>query len=435
MLIYALRVLPKRRPNVLSPSDKCLQALVHVTQPPIAFMATPPPSRFAALLRRSKFASFDPSIGQVYTTYDGHAARGNFGLKRPLALRRRNAHIIVQAVDSREQQTVWRSAESENRWIRMWDEIGVTPRVGITTPWAERLGSVSQEVDFATDSEFSTKDEQAVSKVMEEHAEVERKEGKEVDEPRSQALVNLEAMSDKEFERYLAYLRTLRPAFLEYLAKKRKINLANQSLFRLARNAGDDFKDFLAIHAYKDYHQPRPRHIEQQPHRFAGLSYSHASAVQTQFTTKPHPGRVLIDALQGREQYWVAETAGMVSKLSKGARGQDVDRVTTFRLNPGVRLRSVPQTVGPRPEGIEAVGLNADVRVADTPGVAHKRSNPYAPGSREYVGQVAVSTAQGMTDPGPARSTKYDNFRPNTQTTAATQLLNAMNGMWPPPES
>ena len=31
------------------------------------------PSPFGALLRRSKFASYDPKIGQVYTSHGGHA--------------------------------------------------------------------------------------------------------------------------------------------------------------------------------------------------------------------------------------------------------------------------------------------------------------------------------------------------------------------------
>ncbi|RPD66537.1 hypothetical protein L226DRAFT_530628 [Lentinus tigrinus ALCF2SS1-7] len=394
-------------------------------------MATPPPSRFAALLRRSKFASYDPSIGQVYTTYDGHAARGNFGLKRPLALRRRNAHITVQAVDSREQQTVWRSAESENRWIRMWDEIGVTPRVGNTTSWAERLGSVGMEVDFPVDSEFSTRDAQEVSKAVDKDAAGVAEEEETLDQ--SHALPNFEAMSEKEFERYLAYLRTLRPAFLEFVAKKRGINMEDQNLFRLARNAGDEFKEFLAAHAYKEYHQPRPRYIEQQPHRFGGLSYTHAPAVQTLFTTKSHIGRILTPGqLPKSEHYWTAETAGMVSKLRKGDRGQDEGMVTTFRLNPGARLLAVPQTVGRRPEGMEGVFLKADVRVADSPGVAHNRSNLHVPGSREYVGQPANRSSPGMTDPTPAHTIKYDTFVPSSaHTTRAQILLNAMSSFVP----
>ncbi|KAI0723846.1 mitochondrial ribosomal protein subunit-domain-containing protein [Cerioporus squamosus] len=383
-------------------------------------MATPPPSRFAALLRRSKFASFDPHIGQVYTTYDGHAARGNFGLKRPLAVRRRNAHITVQAVDSREQQTVWRSAESENRWIRMWDEVGVTPRVGTTTPWAERLGSVGLEIDFPVDSEFSTEDKQEASSAVDQ--------GVAVAERRSHALPNFEAMSEKEFERYLAYLRTLRPAFLEFVAKKRKVSLETQSLFRLATNAGDDFKEFLATHAYKEYHQPRPRYIEQQPHRFAGLSYTHAPAVQTLYTTKSHIGRVLTEEI--KDAHWVAETAGMVSKLAKGDRGEDQSKVAAFRLNPTARLRHVPQTVGRRPEGMEAVALNVDVRIADSPGVAHARTNPHVPGSPEYVGQRIHRAPDGMTTP-PVH-TRIESFTYRGDI-AAENLLKALQSSIPSP--
>ena len=153
-------------------------------------MATSAPSQFAALLRRSKFASYDPHIGQVYTAFDGHAARGNFGLKRPLALRRRNAHITVQAVDSHEQQTVWKSAEQANRWIRMWDEVGVKPKVGQQTKWEQKLGALGAEVSLLTDSEFTHQETAGAQKEEGVEAELAEEE-EEILVRRSHAVPNL----------------------------------------------------------------------------------------------------------------------------------------------------------------------------------------------------------------------------------------------------
>ncbi|KAI0807821.1 mitochondrial ribosomal protein subunit-domain-containing protein [Fomes fomentarius] len=353
-------------------------------------MATPPPSQFAVLLRRSKFASYDPRIGQVYTAFDGHAARGNFGLKRPLALRRRNAHITVQAVDSREQQTVWRSAESENRWIRMWEEIGVKPTLR-TRSWGARVGMLSTEVQFVVDSEFAPgthgltlvkKEQEQEQEAKETETEVEVSE----DTPRTHAIPNLDAMSHKEFQRYLVWLRELRPAFLKYVTQKHGTTAAGgKTLLRYSVNPGDDFREFLSKRAFVEYHTPRPRYIEQQPHRFGGLSYTHTPNVQLQYTTKPHIGRKLAEE-QGRGKLTQVVCAGNVSQLSNGDNSGDTELVSTFRVN-SAYLSKVPATVGPRPQGLDGVRVTVALR-SDSP---DWKSNVYAPGSKEYVATLPTA--------------------------------------------
>ncbi|KAI0672809.1 mitochondrial ribosomal protein subunit-domain-containing protein [Trametes maxima] len=363
-------------------------------------MATPPPSQFAALLRRSKFASFDPNIGQVYTAFDGHAARGNFGLKRPLALRRRNAHITVQAIDSREQQTVWKSAEPQNRWIRMWDETGVTPTsISDRGAWAARLGALG-EIQFSVDSELVP---QAERKARGAKAERDEDEGSSVDEPQqprmSQATRNLDAMSDKEFDWYLRRVRELRPAFREYLEKHGRKAASDEDKSLLGRSlhaTGNEFKDFLAHKAFLDYHTPRPRNIEQQPHRYAGLSYTRSSPLQTQLNTKPHIGRVI--GGQTSDKSVVVATAGVTSTLKLGERSTQTPPIDTFRFNE-VELRTAPVTVGVNPQGLEGVRLTTDIRI-DSEETRARKNNPYPPGSKEYVAYVgAVSRAVGMTTP------------------------------------
>ncbi|KAI0636575.1 mitochondrial ribosomal protein subunit-domain-containing protein [Trametes polyzona] len=381
-------------------------------------MATPPPSQFAALLRRSKFASFDPKIGQVYTAYDGNAARGNFGLKRPLAIRRRNAHITVQAIDSREQQTVWRSAEQENRWIRMWDETGASPTtVSNSGAWATRLGPFG-EVEFKVDSDLVPQ------------------EGVEADEegsadgppaaqlPKSQATRNLDAMSEKEFDWYLRRLRQLRPAFREYLEKYSKepcpendSSLLGRSLFA----AGNDFKDFLEHRAWLDYHAPRPRYIEQQPHRFAGLSYTRSPPLQTLLILKPHIGRVL----SREDSNVLVGTAGMTSVVPRADRSTEVPPVAHFRFTK-VELISAPATVGVVPEGLEGVKLKTNARL-HSPEMRDKQENPYPPGTKEYIAYApAVNSDLGMASARPYARATFEPS-PKTRDTAARSLLESLN--------
>ncbi|KAM5538135.1 hypothetical protein V8D89_008332 [Ganoderma adspersum] len=426
-------------------------------------MANPPPSQFAALLRRSKFASFDPHIGQVYTTFDGHAARGNFGLKRPLALKRRNAFITVRAVDSREQQTVWKSAEPQNRWIRMWDEVGVRPKLEMGGLWHEKLGSVDAEVHFPTDSEFTHVEEPApppaeteadLAEAEEENnidlaegeqatstelAEEEEEEVMEWPPKRSGAIPNLDAMSETEFERYLVRLRTMRPAFRKYLENKYKASgLQGDSLFRRSLRGGDDFREFLEGYAYQEYHKPRPRSIEQQPHRYAGLYYTHSTDVQTLNVTKPHIGRILGDPVSDRtDKHYVVASAGMTSRLFSGAKGEEIKHVTTFRLS-SVNLFGAPEVVGARPEGIEGVRIGSRIRV-DSPAVAYKRqsANPHTPGTREYVSNVEtkyVDYVPSMTSPAKTQpKAQFTVSEGGSQ--SATNLLKSLQMIHQPPPS
>lgn len=392
-------------------------------------MATPPPSQFAALLRRSKFASFDPQIGQVYTTFDGHAARGNFGLKRPLAIRRRNAHITVQAIDSREQQTVWRSAEQQNRWIRMWDETGATPtEIKANGVWSMRLGRLG-EIEFAVDSDLVPREEGTKKTDPDADADVDADQARiPVDtaaKPRmSQATRNVEAMSDKEFNWYLKRLRELRPAFREYLDKhgKKVYSDEEQSLLnRSLHAAGDDFKEFLAHKAYVDYHAPRPRHIEQLPHRFAGLSYARSTPLQTQLIVKPHVGRILS---KQNDNTSVVATAGMTAKLTIGDRGVDTAPATTFRFN-HVRLDAAPATVGVTPEGLEGVKMVTTVRI-DSDVTRDLRANPHPPGSKEYVAHIdPIHRTSGMTTT-PTTEPKMGQVNPRK---TAAKLLDTLSNI------
>ncbi|KAJ1976886.1 hypothetical protein H4R33_006337 [Dimargaris cristalligena] len=103
-------------------------------------------SSFGKLYRTSRLASFDPKIRQVYTAFGAESrAEGAWGLKRdmPPALRTKLVHI--QALDSREQQTRFESAQSNVLHMRRWRQLfptKVKPEVPSPIPTA-RITSMS----------------------------------------------------------------------------------------------------------------------------------------------------------------------------------------------------------------------------------------------------------------------------------------------------
>ncbi|KZT70070.1 hypothetical protein DAEQUDRAFT_764830 [Daedalea quercina L-15889] len=398
-------------------------------------MATPAPSQFAALLRQSRFASFDPAIGQVYASYGGHAHRGNWGLKRPLPLRRRKGNVTVQAIDSFAQQTEWKSGESQSRWIQMWEEVGLQPKVG-DGPWRERLGPTG-EFRWDIDSEFglTTRDDKkktaakssrdaGLLRLSSENEEREATDKGNSIEEMSEAIPNIYSMKDKEFEYYLQKVREMRPAFLDYLrekAKKKKkknepwTSDEHDSLWGYREMLDfNEWKSFFMSRAFKDYSSHDSRIIEQQPQLYGGLVYARQSVLQSKLLAEPQPGRIL-ERLSGQgggasNGDYIASFAGMTPYLNKHltqnksalnwqSLGASTDAPDAMRGTTALRMAHAsfiapPSTVNPKPRGLESVTMDMEVYVP--PEVEHGKENPYPPGSREYVGYQKI-TPRGMT--------------------------------------
>ncbi|KAE9398968.1 hypothetical protein BT96DRAFT_711825 [Gymnopus androsaceus JB14] len=212
----------------------------------------PPSSPFASLLRRSRFATFDPQIRQTYYTPPEHASRGSWGLKRPLALRRRNAFISLPApFEDRAQFIEWNRAEDEVRFIRRFEEMQVRPLIKPKTPWAKTLGSKNSS-QWLIDSEFCYRSEGpeaeevgAGSNATLVQEEAQRAQRARLETQRNASIStglesfgkagqgnyghrrslkahnqispNIDAMLPKEFERYVRRLRQLRPKFKDFL--------------------------------------------------------------------------------------------------------------------------------------------------------------------------------------------------------------------------
>ncbi|KAL0563162.1 hypothetical protein V5O48_018913 [Marasmius crinis-equi] len=230
-----------------------------------------PSSPFASLLRRSRFASFDPTIRQTYRTPPEAAHRGDYGLKRPLLsarTRRKNAFIALPApFDSRAQYIEWENAENEVRFIRRFEEMEVSPRLptagaGVLarqgkgkTSWEETLGA-KNSTTWVVDSEFGFEEEGVEVEEMfrkrndddggVDLTRLQRTEQTQKAAPVDENLLafgrrgpgaygarrglleeaskvrlmpNIYAMSPREFTRYVRKLRELRPKFAEYVQK------------------------------------------------------------------------------------------------------------------------------------------------------------------------------------------------------------------------
>ncbi|KAL5511363.1 hypothetical protein ACEPAH_4579 [Sanghuangporus vaninii] len=351
-----------------------------------------PPSNFAVLLRRSKFASYDPQIGQIYTTYDGSAHRGDWGLKRPLSVRRRDGRLIINSIDTLYQQTEWTSAYSDANAVRKFEEIGVTPQPDRRGQWIHR---------FKMDNTSSQSENDTRRPVKWMHdSDYARAEPKDVelDIKTYPPVPNPDSMKPKRFERYLRRLRRLVPEFQEYMEKK-TVNS------RLSRH----HEQFLGA-KFLESCEESSNFIHPMPHPTGGLTYNNMNELQSAVFAKPIPGRRIYlerqttNSLRGKMNVALAGWVGREHiTLKQGEKGKECPVPLTdagtkggeprrdpdagkdvFRPSPmGCLLFNAPNVVGKYPQRIQGAVLN--MQVVSWSDADKARSNPHKPGTVEYV--------------------------------------------------
>ncbi|EIN07091.1 hypothetical protein PUNSTDRAFT_144649 [Punctularia strigosozonata HHB-11173 SS5] len=412
---------------------------------------SPNSSTFPALLKRTKFVTYDPAIAQVYTSPSGDAHRGNWGLKRPLALKRRRAFITVKTVDTLEKQTDWDPANQEALFMKKWAEVGKVDNLQPYTPWAEQLG-VTGLNRWNIDSEFAlgTNDGSAwinaakgqrkartrVSSLQPQSTGTSadpsqvREAPTSVDPPQVQGLIpNPEAMKPKEFEAYLDDIREMRPEFLEFLkqeaakseaeerkhlsqealnaqsssrngASRRRIGVSDDPLTQYAQNSSI-YRTFLRERAMNHALDPHSRRLERQPHPDAGLIYIKLPRLQHYFMTKPQPGRVLQGTSLVRDaQAYITSFAGMTPLLNRRAHGDQTnvdfgtDKTPRYDSQAGIlrmRLRKAQLLRAPEVVGRHTTGLSGARITGEVEPVGQMdayRPVTWVPGSRDYVGAL-----------------------------------------------
>ncbi|KAF8315226.1 hypothetical protein DL93DRAFT_2096917 [Clavulina sp. PMI_390] len=169
------------------------------------------PSTFGVLLRRSKFASYDPAISQIYTAPQAHVHRGDFGLKRPMPpmARKKLPYVVVSNVDTREYQTAWVDAERQAKFVKRLDETGISWE--ISDPWANK----TRNHEWMADSEFAPSNSSVPSREDESVSSMQF--------PRQR---NIYYVPPAEFSRYVSKIRSLRPKFHEFLEENRQLSNA-----------------------------------------------------------------------------------------------------------------------------------------------------------------------------------------------------------------
>ncbi|THH31118.1 hypothetical protein EUX98_g3081 [Antrodiella citrinella] len=369
-------------------------------------------SPFSALLRRSKFASHDPKISQVYASFGGDAHRGNFGLKRPIPLRGRHAHITVSEVDSRDSQTVWVNAEQPAKWARMWDEVSVYVRPKEGSSWSAQLGNKG-EVAWMVDSEFAPKPRNVKTADEEERDRIRtlRLEGAKVTEgplieeatelglfAPTVDVENVHAMDEAEFAKYLDKIRAMRPKFKRYLEVGDALYSAakGRSVYEFSQTPQNTHRHFIAAQAYNKYNAPDSHAIEQRPHLNAGLTYAASSKLQYTHLRKPQPGRVInTDYSQNARKRVIVSFAGMTTELrTRHARGIDWDQLartgvvdpahaSTFRITES-ELAYAPRVAEVR-KSATMRGTVIFTKVIDATHHDSELSNPHRPGSLDYM--------------------------------------------------
>ncbi|KAL1743697.1 hypothetical protein HDZ31DRAFT_40345, partial [Schizophyllum fasciatum] len=260
-------------------------------------------SPFSELLRRSRFASFDPYVRQTYVAPQSYAQRGNYGLKRSINLTQKNSAISLKSFDERASYTNWTPAESNARFIRQFDELHVNPRPSPNKPWANYIGTQNQ-LHWLIDSESSPGEGLAYDPVPTTGRYGASRPGPV--EHTAISVPNLAAMKPRQFRTFVRRLQDARPEFREYmnqlsdapreryerLRQKRADGLkltnsemdfldnykdaAQAPLLGLAQNPALDHRArFLGERTRAEFEDRSQHKIEQQPHRVAGLNYAH----------------------------------------------------------------------------------------------------------------------------------------------------------------
>ncbi|KAL5529502.1 hypothetical protein ACEPAG_5487 [Sanghuangporus baumii] len=374
-----------------------------------------PPSNFAVLLRRSKFASYDPQIGQIYTTYDGSAHRGDWGLKRPLSVRRRrDGRLIIGSVDTLYQQTEWTSAYSDANAVRKFGEIGVTPQIDTRGNWIGRfkMDNTSSQTENNTPRQINWMHDSDYVRAKPEDVELNIRMYPHVPNP--------DAMKPKRFERYLRRLRRLAPEFQEYAERKKervreeeeeeeeeKKKTVDRPFHRLAglSRYHEEFLGTKFIESCKE----SPNFIHPMPHPTGGLTYNNMNELQSAISAKPIPGRRIYlerdkNSLRAKMNValggWLGGEDVTLKKGEKGKEcavpltdvgtkegeprrdpdaGKDVFRPLSMKC----LLHSAPNVVGKYPQRIQGALLK--MQVVSWSNADKARSNPYKPGTVEYV--------------------------------------------------
>jgi len=180
------------------------------------------PSAFATLLRRSKFASYDPGIGQVYTAPLAHRARGTFGFKRPVPMGPRSQkfqYITVSAAETPWNVMMWESGERSARWTSRMDELRPPFEPPPNAPDSTSAGWNTWLAEVRPDDMKTWYDESEFAQALGDDTWV--LPGKQ-ETPAANPTKNWDKLQHKGFSRFLEEKRGLREEFKDWILAHRE---------------------------------------------------------------------------------------------------------------------------------------------------------------------------------------------------------------------
>lgn len=373
----------------------------------------PAPGSFAALLKQSKFATYHPSIAQVYTVFAGHAQRGDWGLKRPLPQRKRHRRLKISAIDTREQQSWFDSGESDARTVARWDELGARVNVSFQRGrWHEQgFARLSARAMPRLDSEFGAFAAPPKNEDRDRDRDLALDPAPALGlryEFSAKVFPNIHKMSDAGFEHYLEKIHARRAEFRahvqnvedhESVPHNRTVPAGEPVSLYLYRNRsregfGRTGNDFLELLAEDEITKQGSRILQAVPHPNGGLSYTSPSYLQTRLTTPPVKSHV-VNANRREAMPVVGGVIGRTAPNWNNAREtlmvdyrrDDPQRGTYNMRVIDAHMRDPPRVVGRQRDkvlGVDTMKMEVSAHVADADALNHERANPYPPGSVLY---------------------------------------------------
>ncbi|CAE6522520.1 unnamed protein product [Rhizoctonia solani] len=400
------------------------------------------PSAFSTLLRRSKFASYDPAINQVYTSYGGFAHRGHWGTKRDLPVKRkhkvqdplvsssggrgsarRNPVAFISALDSSEGQTEWASAEKDARWLRRLEELGSGTRLNDMSAWSKRVGNSGGRAIGNVDSEFGSSESENSQQM-------------------SSALPNIQAMSERQFKSYIAKLRGQREQFHGFLqeagVKSEEGKGRPLAMYAHAQVQSTYHTRFLAHINHEAAIQPTSNTLTPVPHPSGGLDYLNPTPLMSQLLfPNPVKGRYVqsperhtraglppkfdstavvsvagYNAILQPDESSAATQAVNWNKLAERDFSQSPEQASSDYRVENLELYEVPSVVGKSRQGIQSAEIK--IRVRDYSKRPQERANPHRPGTFEYVSHIDTRTLNA--DPVSLKATERWSTQPTSKT-------------------
>lgn len=163
-------------------------------------------SAFSQLLRRSKLASYDSSIDQVYSSHSGFRARGDYGLKRAILPNKAavSPFIRITELDRDGRRVKYRQATKETKYAQKFAELDSAPlHTSDTSSVIEDDGATIRSAFIDREEEFDEKGRLVPDRISSERRPP-----------------NMLTMSEHEFERLLDDLGERRSEFERFVKHK-----------------------------------------------------------------------------------------------------------------------------------------------------------------------------------------------------------------------